>query len=150
MVFDTFDNFGKYTSLHPQFKDVEAFIKNTNLLGLENGKHMLNDKGLFVSVNEYETKREADCFIECHRKYIDIQVLATGCELMGVAPVSDCTIFPYNEQKEYHKLEGEVSFIYMKPGRFVIFFPTDAHMPSVRAGEQPSEVKKIVFKVPVV
>ena len=148
MILDTIDNLQNYTSLHPQFEDVVNFIKNNYLLNIENGKHLLNERGLFISVSEYNTKNEEDCFVECHRKYIDIQVVARGEELIGYTPASDCVKQPYDEEKDLQKITGDVSYIHINPNRFAIFFPHDGHMPNVKNKESVL-VKKIVFKVPI-
>ena len=149
MIFDELSQFSLYTNLHKQFADVKTYISNTDLQALPNGKHPINNSGAFASVNEYEPKPETDCFVECHRKYIDIQLITTGEEYIGYCPVSDCTAQPYDEEKDLQKLSGTVSYLRMKPGMFAIFFPHDGHMPCMRVQETPSKVKKVVFKIPV-
>ena len=149
MILDTISNLENYLSCHSQFADVVSFLEGTNLQQLSNGKHPINENGAFASVNEYETKLESDCFIECHRAYIDIQIIATGEELIGYCPVSDCKALPYDSEKDLQKLEGVVSNFAIKPRMFAVFFPHDGHMPCLRKGGKVSLVKKIVFKIPV-
>jgi len=149
MILDTISNIGNYLTCHQQFYDVFSFMKSTNLGELKNGKHPINDKGAFASVNEYETKVESDCFIECHKKYIDIQIISKGEELIGYCPVNTCISQPYIDEKDLQKLEGEVSYFTLTPDMFAIFFPHDGHMPCVRKGDSTSVVKKIVFKIPL-
>jgi biofilm protein TabA len=36
--------------------------------------------------------------------------------------------------------------LHMRPGHFAVFLPQDAHRPGVMA-DQPSQIKKLVFKV---
>jgi len=149
MILDSLSNLKNYTSCHLQFADVVSFIQNTNLQDLPNGKHPINEKGAFASVNEYETKLEADCFIECHKAYIDIQMITKGQEYIGYCPTSDCVAHAYDAEKDLQKLDGSVSYFTIKPEMFAVFFPHDAHMPCIRKEDKASLVKKIVFKIPV-
>ena len=50
MVIDTIDNLEKYATLNPLFKDVVEFIKANDLNTLEEGKHFIKDKDLFVNI----------------------------------------------------------------------------------------------------
>jgi YhcH/YjgK/YiaL family protein len=147
MICDEIKNIALYANCHQQFTDVATFIAKTDLLNLANGKHFINEKGAFASVNEYTTKPQSECFVECHQKYIDVQMLVYGEELIGYSPVSSCEALPYDAEKDLQKLVGEVSFIHIKTGMFAIFFPHDAHMPNVLVAT-PLPVKKIVFKIP--
>ncbi|MDP3480425.1 MAG: YhcH/YjgK/YiaL family protein [Desulfoprunum sp.] len=149
MIFDSLTNFSVYQLLHPMFKDVQAFISTTNLHDLPIGKHPINELGAYASVNEYLTKSIEESFIECHRKYIDLQILVWGEEKVGVAPKHSCVEQFYDATKDLQKLIGMVDYITLVPGLFAIFFPDDAHKPSVKSGVEAVSVKKIVFKIPV-
>jgi YhcH/YjgK/YiaL family protein len=149
MIFDSIRNFGKYLSLHPHFKDVDDFIKNNDISEMPEGRHQVNGHGAFVLVKEYFTKEISEAFLECHRKFIDIQILAKGAERIGVCNKDGCAEFPYDADKDLQKLEGELNFIKMNLDSFVIFFPDDAHMPELNLSDSQEKVKKIVFKVPV-
>lgn len=149
MVFDSLDNFKFYTGLHPGFADIEAFLATADLTTLTIGTHPINDQGAYASVNEYTTKSIEESFIECHRKYIDVQIIAWGEEKIGVTHTQFCDEHTYDEGKDLQKLTGRVDFITLVPGMFALFFPHDAHEPGVRSGSGAVAVKKIVFKIPV-
>lgn len=149
MIYDNLNNFEKYTCLHPHFTDVLNFLDPEPCTGFQDGRYDINDQGTFTIIETYETKEAADCFIECHRKYIDVQVVIEGVERVGVCHRSGCDASPYDEEKDFQKLEGDVDFVTLGTGSFMIFFPDDAHMPKVKHGEDPETVKKAVFKVPV-
>ena len=150
MILDSILNIKNYVSHNSQFADVITFIEKTNLSELSNGKHPINGKGAFASVNAYATKAETECFIECHKAYIDIQMITKGEEFIGYCPASECIAQPYIEEKDLQKLDGKLSYFPIKPGMFAIFFPQDGHMPCIRKSEDHSIVKKIVFKIPVI
>jgi YhcH/YjgK/YiaL family protein len=85
---------------------------------------------------------------EAHKKYADIQVLISGEEKIGVLPLDATTVtVPYDEEKDIMFLtaEGE-NYRDAMPGKFFLFFPEDAHRPTVKKTEN-SQVRKIVVKV---
>jgi len=149
MIYDSLGNFSNYLCLHPHFKSVHAFMKENNPASMAQGKYEVNDQGAFVLISEYNTKEISEGFIECHRKYIDIQILLEGRERIGICNILECKEDPYDPEKDLQKLAGEVSFIEMAPNRFAIFFPCDGHMPQIKYGDLTEKVKKLVFKVPI-
>jgi biofilm protein TabA len=149
MIYDSLGNFSDYLRLHPHFKSVDAFMKENNPASMAEGKYEVNDQGAFAMINEYNTKELSECFIECHRKYIDIQILFEGRERIGICDIRECEEYPYDPDKDFQKLAGEVNFIEITPKHFVIFFPRDGHMTQIKCGDFPEKVRKIVFKIPV-
>ena len=149
MIHDKTENLVAYTWMHKHFADVLRFIESTPLSERSDGKYEINDQGAYVIIETYETKDVSDCFIECHRKYIDVQVVIEGIECVGVCHRSACDASPYDEEKDFQKLEGDTELLTLEAGSFMIFYPDDAHMPKVRYGGTSGRVKKAVFKVPV-
>ncbi len=148
MILDKLSNFATYENLHPHFADVRSALNR--LAGFPVGRSDLNDKGAFVLVSEYQTRPEAEGFIECHEKFIDIQLLLSGRERVGIAGADECSVSQaYDGEKDFMKLAGKVEWFELVPGRFAVFFPQDGHMPNVTAGDAPVAVKKVVFKIPV-
>lgn len=108
--------------------------------------------GLFVIEQAYDTKVRADGFFESHRKYIDVQVVLEGEELMEVADASRMTVRqPYHAERDLIVYEdsSEASLLRLSAGQGAIFFPADVHMPSLRIRSEPVLVRKAVVKVPV-
>jgi biofilm protein TabA len=149
MIYDSLNNFSGHFCLHPYFRTVHEFMKNNDPASTAEGKYEVNNDGVFALISEYNTKGISEGFIECHRRYIDIQIILQGREKIGVCNIMDCKEYPYDPEKDLQKLAGEVSLINMIPGRFVIFFPQDGHMPQIQYSDFPEKVKKVVFKVPV-
>ncbi len=149
MIFDSLDNFRMYVDLNPGFSDIQTFLSKTDLAGLAIGKHPINDNGGYASVNEYNTKSIEDSFIECHRKFIDVQIIAWGEEKIGVTHKQFCVEQPYDDAKDLQKLTGKLDFMTLLPELFAVFFPHDAHEPGISSGAGAVAVKKIVFKIPV-
>lgn len=149
MIFDSLDNLQIYEGVHTGFADVGRFLATADLSTLNSGNYPINDTGAYASVNEYVTKTIEGSFIECHQKYIDVQIIAWGEENIGVTHKRYCIEEIYDEKKDLQKLVGRVDYIKLLPGLFVIFFPHDAHEPGLIAGTDAVAVKKIVFKIPV-
>lgn len=109
--------------------------------------------GVFVIEQAYETKLRADGFFESHRRYIDVQTILDGEELMEVADLNRMKVRqPYNPERDLIVYEDntEASLLRVFPGQSAIFFPTDAHMPTLRIRANGVLVRKAVVKVPVV
>jgi YhcH/YjgK/YiaL family protein len=135
--------------LHPQFAAARAFLQAHDLDALPSGRYEIDDHDAFALVSEYASRPLGECFIECHRRYIDIQLLVRGREGVGYCRRNAGRELPYDEEKDFLKLEGPVDRFILEPGVFAIFFPDDGHMPTIRLGEEASLVKKVVFKIPV-
>ena len=128
-----------------------GFLKTSYLQDLELKRYDIDGDNLYALVSEYLTRNEEDAIYEAHRKYIDIQYIINGKELMGVAPMSQKKdiLAPYDPERDVEFLtvtSGENQMAL--PGRFFIFFPEDAHRPALKDGEN-SPVRKIVVKVKV-
>lgn len=145
MIIDSFDNAERYFSIHKDFKLVFDFLKENDLRKLECGRHELRGSEVYFNLQEYETKPLQK--LEAHKKYIDIQVVATGEEYMGYTNIDNTTISEeYNEEKDVMFLNGNVDKLLATNKNFLIFYPEDAHMPALAVNE-PKYVKKAIFKI---
>lgn len=114
------------------------------------GKYDL-ENGAYVSVQEYTTKARSEAKYEAHKKFIDIQMILSGKELIAVSPIKKMTISDeYNEEKDFMLFHhnDECTDYVLEAGEFLILYPQDVHMPGVCVNEK-SPVRKIVVKVPV-
>lgn len=149
MIYDALPYLHNYLSCHYLFSKVLDFINSHNLSNIEIGKVDVGE-GVYAVISEYATDDIKNKFIECHKKYIDIQIVIDGVEQIGICDKNECKIIEeYNKDKDLEKLEGKIDLITLKNGRFVIFFPQDGHAPGLKAGNSESRVKKAVFKVPL-
>ncbi|MCA1761162.1 MAG: YhcH/YjgK/YiaL family protein [Bacteroidales bacterium] len=123
-------------------------MSEQNLFELEKGRYELECTDLFVNVDEYVTRNEEDVLFEADKKYADIQVVVSGEEKIGVLPLESTNVnIPYDEEKDIMFLTAEKeNYRIAKPGTFFMFFPEDAHRPTVKASENIN-VRKVVVKV---
>ena len=146
MIIDTLDNLAKYEAINPLFKDVVDFLRKNDITTMEEGKHLIKDKDLFVNITTAKGKTPDAAVLETHRKMIDIQIPIDGPETYGYTPLCDLPEADYNTEKDitkYGDLMAE-SFIDCQPGMFAIFFPQDGHAPCI---SMMPEIKKAIFKV---
>lgn len=147
MIIDVLNNSEKYNSLHKDFKLVFDYLKNNDLKAMACGSYKLRGDDVFFNLQEYETKPVQK--LEAHKKYIDIQVVISGCEDMGYTDISNTEVSEdYNEEKDVMFLKGEVKTLRAENKNFLIFYPNDAHMPALAVNE-PQTVKKAIFKIKV-
>lgn len=146
MVIDQLKNAHYYYNLGEGIAAALRYLQNTDPTKVETGRYVLDGEKLYAMVQQYDTKPKAQGFWEAHRKYIDVQYVARGTEHMGFTHLSQLHPQPYDEEKDFLKLEGEGEFLTMRAGTFVILGPDDAHMPGM-AVSAPQPVRKVVVKV---
>lgn len=127
------------------------FLKNTDLMKLEVKRHDIDGDNLFATVSEYISKNEETTQFEAHRKYIDIQYVVSGKEVMNIAPLTSIkeVITRYDASKDIEFVTVKKVVNYKAtPSNFFIFFPVDAHRPGLKDGAN-SPVRKVVIKVKI-
>jgi YhcH/YjgK/YiaL family protein len=150
MILDTLENAHLYYGLGPKFIKAFKYLNATDLASLEKGKYEIDGKDIIAIVNEYETVDPSSERMESHKKYIDVQYIVRGAELIGHDQLLEKSPSKaYDEEADYMLFSEKPSFFSrMEQNYFAIFFPTDLHMPNIRI-DQPAQVKKVVIKISV-
>lgn len=149
MIKDKLKNSQTYYGISENLKKGFEWLKNNDLKALPDGKYKIKNENIFANIQSYITKDAAP--YEAHKRYIDIQYMISGTEKVGVTDYTNCTTTEkYNEEKDVEFLENNQSDFYqiLEEGDFLIFFPQDAHQPSLDA-EQKLNVKKVIVKVQI-
>lgn len=146
MIYDYLKNLSKYEIITP---DILNFLKRTDLT---EGRYKL-ENGVYASVSKYRPKDSMQCRFESHRKYIDIQCVLSGEEIIEITPVEGLKEeAPYDAEKDlffYHDGNKKQStLLKMLEGTFCVLYPEEAHKPGL-ALAFPKDVLKVVLKVPV-
>lgn len=124
-----------------------AFIRSNDLLALPKGKYPIDSNNVYASITEDPSKDLDKTNWESHRRYIDLQYIISGEEIIGVSPVSTATVTkPYDEKKDLANYTAEGRMEKSVPGTFFLFFPDDAHRPNITPGGNRL-VKKLVIKI---
>ena len=107
------------------------------------------DENCFVLEQSYITKNKENCLFESHKKYIDIQYMFEGDEIMEVENVNNLEVASaYDEKLDYAKHFQSItsSSLKIKETEMAIFYPNDAHMPCIKIDEN-KKIIKAVFKI---
>lgn len=149
MVIDKLSNSGLYNNLSEGIEKAFSYLQSTSFNETMPGKYEIDGDNIFAMVAEYQTKDQSEGKPESHKKYIDVQYVVKGCELIGYAPLGNQEIIDkYNEDNDIIFYKAECSFIKLDEEMFAIFFPDDVHLPGIRVNEK-SFVKKVVIKVKI-
>ena len=148
MITDKLERFERYLSVHPGFRAGFEFLRRPDLKQLPPGRHEIDGRRLYAMVALDQGRGREKSLLESHRKYIDIQFLAVGVDVMGWRPTELCDRIatPYDAEKDvclfYDRPE---TWLEVPASYFAIFFPDDAHAPLATT----EKVHKVIVKVAV-
>ena len=139
-----------YIGLHPRFAKAFEEIKTQLSRELPDGRKELDGDALYVSASRYATKLPGDAKFETHRKYIDIQVILEGEEIIRFENQDKLArTTEYDEVKdiEFYAMNRQFDSVRLGVGDFAIIFPGEAHAPCITAEAGPAPVRKLVVKI---
>ncbi len=153
MVVTDLKHLAEQVKMTPEMQKALDFLKASVGKDLADGRIPIDGDKVYAMVQSYDTLVHSDpAKLEAHKKYIDVQYVAKGEEVIGWALTSNLTeTVSYNAEKDFWL--GTMPAKGMTPvvvttGQAAVLWPTDAHAPRLAAGA-PSVVKKIVVKVAV-
>lgn len=167
MIIDHLSRADLYQGLGPRFAKAFEFLRTTDLLKLDLGRHELEGDKLFALIQEYTPKPRVMGKFEAHERYWDVQFVAKGVERMGWAARSRLTVTePHDAERDVAFFDSAVGgpgdFVLVPEGYFTVFGPHDGHMPGVAvtdnsasditfsshlSGPAETQVRKVVIKV---
>ena len=146
MIVDDMNNISSYLSVSKRMTQALNFIQNNDLLKLSPGKHEIDGANLYAIVISEHGHKKDEVKLEIHKRYLDIQIVLNGNELMGWKPTVMCKspVSEYNSEKDIQFFYDPIDvWLSVSAGWFAIFLPQDAHAPMV----SPSTVHKVIVKV---
>lgn len=150
MVLDHLSNCDFYYSQHPLFPKAFDYLKGLKESDFENAKLEIDGDQCFALFYKGEGKEPDPILMEAHKKYIDIQYVLKGSDLMGFRPLLECSRVhtAYVEADDYMLFKDQPhTNILVKENCFTIFYPTDAHAPLLGKKEMWKVVVKVrIFK----
>ncbi len=152
MIKDKLKNAKNYYGISENLKNGFEWLKKQDLESIKPDKYYINDENIYANVQEYQTKETA--LYEAHRKYIDIQYMIRGNEVVGVCDKEYCkTNIKYDPEADIEFMDCciEDPWQTLNEGEFIVLFPNDAHKPSITPDKtsSPNIVKKVVVKVAI-
>lgn len=146
MITDNIINIEKYPNIS---ENVVKFLNELN--AQTNTGHYEIDEHTYANIDIYETKSIENCKFEAHKKYIDIQMLLAGEEKLDYMPVENLKISEeYDSKKDVMFFENpteKADTLQLKPFKFALIYPHEAHRPQMNTGHKPQKVKKVVVKI---
>ncbi|MBD5444518.1 MAG: DUF386 domain-containing protein [Lachnospiraceae bacterium] len=136
--------------MNSKISEAIEYLLKQDLANMPAGKYPVNDD-FYYMVQEYTSRAEADCHLESHQKYVDIQWLISGVEAIDCTSVDGLEVEKeYNPEKDvtFWKEPAEMMRCVLSGGSYVILLPENAHKPCIAVGE-PAPVKKVVAKVKI-
>ena len=144
MIICPWKDIKKYAALLPGIE--EAFDAVNALETYEAKTYPLSGENRFF-VATGTTK--APDLAEAHRKYLDIQYIVKGKEVMGWADLADSRLEgEFNEEKDIGRYSADFSYVTIPEGICYVAFPEDVHMPG-RHLDVPNDFVKVVVKLKV-
>jgi biofilm protein TabA len=151
MILDALPLWHRYHPLHAELARAFAFLEQVGP-DLAVGRHEIAGDAVYAIAQRYQTRPVAGMQVEAHRRYIDVQYLVSGGELIYWAPLHECThtTQPYDAVKDLalFTLPAAAVPATLRAGQFMILFPDDAHAPCCCI-DSPAEVVKVVVKVEI-
>jgi biofilm protein TabA len=136
------------SSVNPLFAKAFDFLTLVEQEGFPEGVFPLEGDSLKAIVESHMGKGKKAALLEAHKKYIDIQYVISGEDLIGWKPTELCGEIDQAYSGETDKMffkDTPETWVKVRPGHFAIFFPHDAHAPLANKGN----VKKVILKVKI-
>jgi len=142
----------KQVLMDKSLKKAFDFLRQLAPDKLSEGKIEIDGQNVFALLQQYETITVDTPKFEYHQKYIDVQYIVSGEEIIGWVPVEQMTITePYDPAKDIcfgTAPKGQITPVHLQAGQLAVLYPEDGHAPKL-AVTKPSRVFKIVIKVAV-
>lgn len=101
----------------------------------------------FALEQVYNSKDRSECFFESHKKYIDVQFIVEGEEIIELENISNLEeTLNYSDDMDlikYADTDGASSLV-LRKGDVAIFYPEDAHMPGLKVLDSRKVIKTVV------
>ncbi|GMU89810.1 MAG: beta-D-galactosidase [Chlorobiota bacterium] len=148
MILDKLEHHATYAGLGENLKKGFEWLANTYTLDTPEGKYAIDGDEVYAIVTSYKTKPYSEGEFESHKKYLDIQYIPEGEEMIcvtGLEHLIPKTDFDFEKDIVFYTGDGEP--IRLPEGYFMVLFPQDGHKPGIMTGSERLGVKKVVVKV---
>lgn len=129
---------------------IAAFVNR--VAPLPAGRHVIDGSRIYASIFSYATTAGSTPGVfEAHRNYLDLQLLLSGEERIGVTQERLAEHTPYDAAGDavlYAPPATACSEIVLRPGLFLLLLPRDSHRPGL-ATTTAAQVTKVVIKIAV-
>jgi biofilm protein TabA len=128
------------------------YLQQTDFNAWEGGRHEIDGDKMYAIWQEYRPDLKDNRPAETHGKYIDIQYVVAGAEIIGYSNLGAAAEIRENCLAEkdavfYKNMPGETDIL-LAAGMYAIFFPWDMHRPGC-VSEPGIMVRKVVVKIKI-
>jgi YhcH/YjgK/YiaL family protein len=154
MIIGYLSNIKEELALYPRaLQKGLTYLRETDFSKVPLGRQEIDGSKIYTMVSEYDTQPKEVRRPEAHKKYVDIQFIYTGEEMIGTGPLAGAGEVAEDRLAEkdaiYYKTLSTETFHVLSAGMFAVYFPWDAHRPNCSAGETAAKVKKVVVKIAI-
>ena len=135
------------------------YLKENDMTKAEAGVFdlKLGNSNCILQVLDLQTNDRNNLRPEIHRKYIDVQFLASGGPEEAAFWSDDCSLevdenlLSTKRDILFYKNSNTIKEgrIYLTPGTYACYFPWDVHVPAIKVGKEEKPIRKIVIKIPL-
>ncbi len=151
MIIGNIEDLNSIKGLNKNIDTVIDYIKNNNLCELKIGTHKVDDESVYLVKENYKTKELDRCLLKSNKKYINLDVILKGQEIIGYINAKSC-----EEDTSYKVKDGVIKYkgnvvtcIYeMRANSYALTFPEDAVISGIILSEI-TEVEKVTFKIEI-
>lgn len=136
--------------IHPRFEPAFDFIKKAVNEDFADGNYEIDGKDIYAFISSYKTKTEQEGKFEAHKKYIDIQCILSGTEIIGFESSEKVELTEdYKDGGDicFYSLNKDYDKIVLTKGEFAIIMTDELHAPCLSLNDEPTDVKKVVVKI---
>ena len=129
-----------------------TYLRDTDFSKIADGKYKIDGESMVAIISEYFPQTRENRKAETHNKFIDIQYIHSGEEIIGFGRLADGveTSEGYLSEKDatfYKSVENEIDIKVMQ-AMYAVFFPWDIHRPGC-VSQHGVKVRKVVLKLKV-
>ncbi len=130
-----------------------AYLRDTDFSKVEDGEYEIDGRDVYAKIRNAKTKSKKENKPETHIKYIDVQYMISGEEIIACASKSKQKHVVAEEDIPedcifYEDCPDEVDYL-MKAGQLMVIFPWEVHRGSCHVDGKEGDIRKAVVKVRV-
>ena len=149
MIYTKLKNIHRYLGQSAALDTAIRYLQSADLRALSKGRNEIDGDQVFINRFDYQTMTPDEAIWEGHIQYIDIHVLLSGHEKIGVSNMESLTQTVRKPEDDFVGFEGPVeTWFTMTPEDILIVYPEDIHKVKVLDSES-TLVEKACFKIKV-
>ncbi len=156
MIIDSVKNLEKYSFMNTLFQKAFEFFGELMERDVPDGKYFMpncpEENGVYVIIGTKALTEKSELSAEAHKKYIDVQIVLSGTELMCVpSEIQPKPLGEYSCEKDCIMYEpvsrDSCHCLRISRDSFAIFMDGELHIPEVAMCGDTKKVRKAIIKV---